>query len=330
MIATGPLTGALVDDLAGWRATLCASLAILLWLPALVPGLPPSRTGAEGSLDYRGAVLATITAGAIAALLQAHATHSTVLLSLAIALVAVVALLLTVRHLRSRPDAFLPLAVLRNRSLLRLALAASTLQAAYTGLIFAAPLLLARHSGWTALDTGIALCPGAVIAVAASNLSGTLGARRSAPHIFANLGGVSALGMMLAGVGASSAVLVVIGSLLTIGPYSCAQAVMLDRIPRLVAPEYGGAALGTFMYVFITGGAVGAAAVGGLDAVTGVPTAVEVTACVPLLGIAALRLIQPAKMGSNIAAATATATATASANASSTATAGASASASAK
>jgi hypothetical protein len=87
-----------------------------------------------------------------------------------------------------------------------------------------------------------------------------------------------------AGLGGHHTVLVVLGSLLAIGPYACTQAVMLDRVPELVSDENAGIALGTFMYLFITGGAVGAAAVGGLASVTGVPAAVAILATLPALG----------------------------------------------
>jgi MFS family permease len=293
MIALGPLIGAVVNDVAGWRANLCTCAVILLGVPALERALPEDRPRG-GALDYRGAALAAILATATAALLQGPATHSPPALTVGTAAVAVLALLLGARHLRRRPDAFLPLAVLGNRSLLRLSLAAAGLQAAYTGLIFAAPLLLAGGRHWSPLDTGLALAPGAVIAVTGANLSGTLGARRSAGSIFAAMAVVSTVGVLVAGLGAGVATLVVVGSLLTIGPYASAQTVMLDRVSSLVGREYAGVALGTFMYLFITGGSLGAAATGGMASAVGVAGAVEILAFLPLLGALALVLIPPA------------------------------------
>jgi hypothetical protein len=185
--------------------------------------------------------------------------------------------------------------VLRNRELIRLSVAAAMLQAAYSGLIFAAPLLLAREAGWDALQSGLALFPGAVIGATSAHLAGTIGARYRPPSVLLGFCVVSAVGLLVAGVGSGVAALVVVGTLLTIGPYAGVQAVMLGRVSTLVDEEDIGAATGTFTYVFITGGTLGVAAAGGLAPIVGLGAAVAVLVVLPVAGVlVALGVAAPA------------------------------------
>lgn len=284
-IALSPLVGALVEAALGWRAALSCGMLTILPMPAVLRGLPPERRG-PGSLDLPGAALATVGAVGLAGVLQAPATATPALVAAAIAAVAAAAVFALARHLRRRPRGFLPLAVLTNRELMELSFAAATVQAAYTGLIFAAPMLLAREAGWSALETGLALAPCALVAAASAHLAGTVGERFGAPRVFAACCAVAALGVVVAGVGGGLPAAVIAGSVLTLAPYAGVQAVMLGRVSRIVAPEDIGAATGTFTYVFITGGAVGAAAAGGLASVLGLGAAVAALVVLPLAGLA--------------------------------------------
>ncbi|MBJ7519433.1 MAG: MFS transporter [Solirubrobacteraceae bacterium] len=284
-IAISPLIGAVVEAIAGWRAALSCGLFILLPVPAMLRGLPPERR-APGSLDLRGAAFATAGAALVAAVLQAPATGTPAWIAVLLAVAAVGALTALARHLARRPDGFLPLAVLRNRELMELSFTAATLQAAYTGLIFAAPMLLAREAGWSALQTGVALAPCALVAATSAHLAGTVGARLGAPVVFVACCSASAAGVLVAGLGGSLPAAVIAGSVLTIAPYAGVQAVMLGKVSTLVAPEDIGVATGTFTYVFITGGAVGAAAAGGLSSVVGLSAAVAILVVLPLAGLA--------------------------------------------
>jgi hypothetical protein len=77
--------------------------------------------------------------------------------------------------------------------------------------------------------------------------------------------------------------------MLAVAAYAGVQTLALDRIPRLVPAGAAGTGIGTFMYVFITGGAIGSAAVGGLAALTGLSTALALVAALPLAGAALAR-----------------------------------------
>lgn len=284
-IAISPLVGAVLEALAGWRAALSCGMLTLAPLPALLRGLPPERR-APGALDLRGAAIATVAAIMVAAVLQAPATATPALVAAGLAVGAAGGIVMLAAHLRRRPDGFLPLAVLRNRELMELSFAAATVQAGYTGLTFAAPMLLDRETGWTALQTGVALAPCALVAATSAHLAGLLGPRIGAAQVFAGCCAVSAAGVLIAGAGGGVPVLVIAGSVLAIAPYAGVQAVMLGKVSTLVAPQDIGAATGTFTYVFITGGAVGAAAAGGLSSVLGLEAAVAALVVLPLSGLA--------------------------------------------
>ncbi|MBJ7330140.1 MAG: MFS transporter [Solirubrobacteraceae bacterium] len=282
-IAISPLVGALLEAAAGWRAALGVGLLTCVPMPWLLRDLPRQERSV-GSLDLRGAALATVVSVGIAAVLQAPATATPFVVAAIVAVIAVVALVALARHLMSRADGFLPLAVLRNRELIELSFVAATVQGAYTALIFAAPMLLAREAGWSALQTGIALAPCALFAATSAHLAGTVGVRYGT-SLFGACCAVSAAGVLVSGVFSASPALVIFGSVLAIVPYAGVQAVMLGKVSTLVAPEDVGAATGTFTYIFITGGAVGAAAAGGLSSVVGLGAAVAITALLPLAGL---------------------------------------------
>lgn len=284
-IAISPLVGAVVEALAGWRAALSCGLLTILPMPAVLRGLPREQL-APGRLDLRGAAFATVAAVLFAAVLQAPATATPALIAAGLAVGAAGGFALLAAHLRRRPDGFLPLTVLRNRELMELSFAAATVQGSYTGLIFAAPMLLDREAGWSALQTGVALAPCALFAATSAHLAGVLGPRVGSTRVFAGCCAVSAAGVLVAGVGGAVPALVIVGSILALAPYAGVQAVMLGKVSTLVAPEESGAAMGVFTYVFITGGAVGAAAAGGLSSVLGLGAAVAALVVLPLAGLA--------------------------------------------
>jgi hypothetical protein len=179
--------------------------------------------------------------------------------------------------------------VLQNRELMLLSTGAATVQAAYTAIVVAVPLLLTTGAGWSPLAAGAALAPGSIVAVVSAYLCGIRGAQRPAADMITGLSVVSALGVVVAGLGGRIPVLVVAGSLLAVGPYAGVQAVMLARVPALAPPSAAGAATGAFNYVFVAGGAAGACAAGGLASFVDVRLALALIAVFPIAGWIAAR-----------------------------------------
>jgi MFS family permease len=282
-IAAGPFAGAVMSAIGGWRAavglcvvTIVPALAMLRALPADAP--------AGGRVDVRGIALATVGATLLAAVLQSPATGTPAGYAAGMAALVVVFAVLLARHVRRHPDGFLPEAVVRSRELMRLSVTGGSVQAGYNALLFAGPVLIARGSGWADLSIGAALLPGALAATVAANAVGTLSSGRSTARLFAALALLAAAGVALAGLGSAAPLLIVAGAMVAVAAYAGIQTLALDRIPRLVPSDASATGLGTFMYVFITGGAIGAAAAGGLAALTGLSAALVLVACLPLAG----------------------------------------------
>jgi hypothetical protein len=233
--------------------------------------------------------LASVGGVAFVALLQGPATGTSTWLCVALGLATVLAGALLARRVRDRVDAFLPAAVLRNRTLVRLIIAAATLSAAYAVVLYAIPLLVAADPGWDAIETGLALLPAAPIAALAAHAAGGAGASRSAPRLLAALCGLSAAGLAVAGAGHAQPVLLIISAMATVTGFAAAQALLLDRIPTLVPVADTGIAIGFYNFVFLAGAAVGPAAAGGLAAITGLAAALAAATLLPLSGLAAVR-----------------------------------------
>jgi MFS family permease len=290
-ISVGPLVGALLGETLGWRSALAVGLLTCLPVPLMLRGMPAERR-VDGRLDLQGAGLATVGLVGLAAVLQAPATGMDAGVAAAIAAVAAAALVLLGRHLLRHPTGFLPLSVLRNRTLMELSFTAATIQAVFTGLSFAAPILLAREAGWSALQTGIALAPCALFAATSASLAGSVGARRPAASTFSLLCAISAAGALLAGLLSGRPALVIVGAIVAIVPYAAVQAAMIGKVSTLVAPDEIGAATGTFLYIFITGGAVGPAVTGGLASLSGFGAAVALLAVWPIAGLLVLARVR--------------------------------------
>jgi len=184
-----------------------------------------------------------------------------------------------VRHVRHRPDGFLPRAVVTSRVATGTSLAAAAVPAAWFGLLLAVPTALAER-GWTPLQTGLVLVPAAVTGLLAPRISGP---------VLARLGGLRTLA--LAAAGASAAVLLAaLGAALgqpaamaagvagvTIA-FGLGQPALVAAVGGAVPAQVRGIALGTATLVFLVGGGVGSAVVGGLTAVTSTAAALVVVA----------------------------------------------------
>ena len=290
-ISAGPFAGAVINELVGWRGALVLCVLTIAGAPALLRGLPKVDPPG-GQIDLLGVALATCAAISLAALLQTPATNAPLRLTVALAgLLGALALLLR-RHVHARPHGFLPAEVVRSPGFMRLSLVGGSVQAGYSAILFAGPLLLAEHAGWNALMTGLALLPAAAAATISANLVGRVNASRSTAGLFAILAVISAAAVAVVAVGSRTPTLIVVGAMIAVAAYAGVQTIAIDRIPRLVPAGVSGAGLGTFMYLFITGGAVGSAATGGLAAVGGLSTALLAVTVLPLGGFVLARSIR--------------------------------------
>ncbi|WP_052091499.1 MFS transporter [Modestobacter caceresii] len=279
--ALGPLVGGLVADVASWRAVVVLPALGLLLVPVLWRSVPAVGTGAR--LDVLGAVLVAGTAAGLVLLVQSPASGVVIaavgaaLLGLGVPAVAA--------QVRRRPEGFLPTAVLREPVVVRSALAASAVPAAWFALLIAVPAVLAGE-GWTPLHIGLALVPSAVTGFLAPRLAGPLLARLGPARSLAISGVIATVALLVAALGASagSAPGLVTAVVLVTVAFGLGQPALMAAVGGAVPDEVRGVALGIATLVFLVGGGVGSAVVGGAGEVLGLDRSLLLLAALPLFG----------------------------------------------
>ncbi|GAA4754358.1 MFS transporter [Modestobacter marinus] len=279
--ALGPLVGGLVADVASWRAVVVLPALGLLLVPVLWRAVPAVGTGAR--LDVLGAVLVAGTAAGLVLLVQSPASGVVIaavgaaLLGLGIPAVAA--------QVRRRPEGFLPTAVLREPVVVRSALAASAVPAAWFALLIAVPAVLAGE-GWTPLHIGLALVPSAVTGFLAPRLAGPLLARLGPARSLAISGVTATVALLVAALGATagSAPGLVTAVVLVTVAFGLGQPALMAAVGGAVPSEVRGVALGIATLVFLVGGGVGSAVVGGAGEVLGLDRSLLLLALLPLIG----------------------------------------------
>ena len=138
MSCLGPLAGGAIEGLFGWRYVLALPMLGALLVPFLWCSLPTSGTGAR--LDIVGAVLVAGTAAGAVLLVQSPSSGPVV--AVAGATLMLVGAPSVVLWVRRRPYGFLPMSVIRNAAVVRSALAAASVPAAWFALLIAVPAVL--------------------------------------------------------------------------------------------------------------------------------------------------------------------------------------------
>ncbi|RYU13737.1 MFS transporter [Nocardioides iriomotensis] len=281
----GPLAGGAVEAVLGWRAVIALPVAGIALLPLLWRYLPTGGTRAR--LDVVGAVLVAATSGGLIMLVQSPSTGATV------ALVGGLLLVLGVPAVsfwvRRRPHGFLPLSVLSNGTALRSAVAASSVPAAWFALLISVPTVLITV-GWEPWQVGLALLPSVVTGLLAPRLSTPLVTRLGASLalVLSGLTAVAALGVAAVGAELHSATVLVLAVVTVTFAFGVGQPALMTVVSNVVAPDVRGVALGLATLMFLAGGSVGSAVVGGLAHSLGMPGSLV------LLGLVLLGLIWPA------------------------------------
>jgi MFS family permease len=282
----GPLVGGLVTQLLGWRAAVAVPVLGLLVVPFL--WRPAATQGSGARLDVVGAVLVALTAAGLVLLVQSPASGAVVAtvggLLLVLGVPAVTA------SVRRRPEGFLPVEVVTNGTVLRSALASAAVPAAWFALLIAVPAVLVGQ-GWTPLEVGLALVPSAATGLLAPRVAGPLLARIGARRSLAVSGTLAALALAVAALGAAtgSAPVLVAAVVGVTGAFGLGQPALMEAVGSAVAPEVRGVALGLATLVFLVGGGIGSAVVGGLGEVVGIPRSLLLLGLLPLAGVLALR-----------------------------------------
>ena len=295
--ALGPLIGGGLAALGGWRWPFALPVLGVLAIPALWRAAPSRGSGQP--LDKTGAVLVALAASGLVLLLQSPSAGpvtgvvGAVLLAAGVPGVAL--------WVRTHPHGFLPRAVITDFTVLRSAFAAAAVPAGWFALLLGVPLVAAAW-GWSPLATGALLLPAAVVGFVsppvARHAMRRLGARRS----MALACPVTAVALLVAALGAvvESPALLALSVVLVTAAFGVGQPAMISAVSAAVPGEQRGVALGIATLVFLTGASVGAALVGGLSEVLGVPAAFCLLVTLPVLGVAALLVGGPDRVVSAV------------------------------
>lgn len=281
----GPLAGGGVEALLSWRAVVALPALGLLLVPVLWRAVPTDGSGAR--LDVLGALLVALTAAGLVLLVQSPA--SGVVVATAGTLLLVLGAPAVAAWVRRRPQGFLPLEVITNGLVVRSALAASAVPAAWFALLIAVPAVLVGR-GWEPLHVGLALVPSAVTGLLAPRLAAPLLVRVGASRALVLSGGTATVALLVAAVGAAtgSALLLVLAVVAVTFAFGLGQPALMQAVGDAVAPHVRGVALGLATLVFLVGGGVGSAVVGGLGEVLGTPRSLLVLALLPVAGVLAI------------------------------------------
>jgi hypothetical protein len=262
----------------------------LTWLAVIVVAFCWRALAGEGSgapLDLVGAVLVALTAAGLVLVVQSPSTGVVVaVVGVALVVLGTPTVALQVRR---RPHGFLPHSVIGNPTVIRSALAAASVPAAWFAQLVAVPAVLV-HAGWEPYQVGLLLVPSAVIALFVPRVAAPLMARVGASGSLVVAAAVASGALLLAALGAalsSPLVLAAAISLVTIA-FGIGQPSLSAAVGEAVDLDVRGVALGIATLVFLTGGSVGSAVVGGLGHALGLGGSLAVLAVLPLVGIAVL------------------------------------------
>ncbi len=281
----GPLAGGAIEGFFGWRAVIALPMLGALLLPLLWRWVPTGGSGAR--LDLLGAGLVAATAAGVVLLVQSPSTGPVVaLVGAVLAVLGVPAVTLWVRH---RPNGFLPVSVIRNAVVVRSALAAGAVPAAWFALLIAVPVVLVGD-GWEPWQVGVALLPSAVTGLLTPRLASPLLNRIGPTPALALAALVAAIALGVAALGAQqvSAVLLVAAVVGVTFAFGLGQPALMEAVGDAVADDVRGVALGIATLFFLVGGGVGSAVVGGLGDVFGIPWALLGLTALPLVGLLSL------------------------------------------
>lgn len=288
----GPLFGGVVESQLGWRAVMALPILGVLVIPFLWHALHNEGTGAR--LDIPGAVLVASTAAGMVLLVQSPSTGGVVAVAgLLLIVLGTPAVALWVRR---RPHGFLPLSVITNPVVVRSALAAAAVPAAWFALLIAIPAVLVGH-GWEPWQVGLLMVPSALVGMLVPRLAGPLLARIGGPGTLAAAGSLVSVAMLVAALGTHfiwPPVLLVAVMLATMS-FGLGQPALSAAVGDAVHSDVRGVALGIATLMFLVGGSVGSAVVGGLGEVVGIDWSLVALALLPLLGLAVLwPMLRPA------------------------------------
>lgn len=287
--ALGPVAGALLVDPFGWRPVVAIPIFALAVIPFVWRDLPTHRQSGA-TLDPVGALLVAGAAiGAVLSLQAATLGGPTALVGLTLLVTTAPAAVLRSRR---RPHGVVPAALVHDRAARLSLLTAASLPSAWFGMLVAVPTVLTAHD-WSSTHVGMLLLPCAALGVIAPRITGPalirFGTARG--QLLATTGVTSAVVLAAIGSALVNPTILIAATLLLMLSFGLGQPAMTALVADSVPVHTRGGALGLLTLVFLLGGSLGAATVGGLGDVIGFPRALLILAALP--AVAALAFARP-------------------------------------
>lgn len=287
--ALGPVAGALLVDPFGWRPVVAIPVLTLLIVPLVWRDLPTDRQQGA-TLDPAGVAL--IGGAAIGAVMSLQAATLGPIVAAAGGALLLVCGPTAVLRSRWRPHGVVPAGLVSDRIARRSLLTAVSLPAAWFGILVAVPTVLIAD-GWSGARVGLLLVPCAALGIVAPRITGPMLIRFGAPRsqLLATLGTTSAIVLAALGAARVDAVALIAATLVLMLAFGLGQPAMTALVADSVPVNTRGGALGLLTLVFLLGGSLGAAAVGGLGEAIGFPRAMLVLAVLPMM--ATIAFVRP-------------------------------------
>jgi len=287
----GALLGGILTQDLSWRWALALPGLSILSVPAIALMVPSVDTRHANPLDIRGALLCTVAVAALTVLIQAHSTGLQWPQAALAGLIMTATAMLLARHQHQHPDGFIPRALSANPRFRLAAASGFTLFAGYLVMQFAAPLLLIAHDPrLSTTDIGFILLPAGLTSAALSRTAGALIVHTGAWPIVLALSAASTTGLLVAAAIGTSPVAIVIALAACVSGFSAGQVTLMAALPAIVETDIQGVATGVFQLIFITGGSIGAAAIGALSTLVDLRLGVALLAVLPAVGFACAAL----------------------------------------
>jgi MFS transporter, DHA2 family, metal-tetracycline-proton antiporter len=299
LMGGGPLLGAVMMSIVGWRATVAVpGVAAAFGLSAV---RFVGKTSAPGSpLDLAGATLLLVVSACGLTIIQYDSTGLTPTVMTVLCAVGLMACWALARHTRRRPDGFIPVCALARNGLPWQMATATALSAFAFAVVFLAPILLAaERPSWTPIEIGLALAPAGAIGAATAIAAGRRTARgEGSPHLLA-LALVGLMTLILAWLddGAAATVLSMAAAVAAFGG---TQVILSARIAHVVPRGEVGIVLGIFSLLQLAGGSTGAAVGGALLGATSIEVIPLLLSAFPVVALAAVIRAQLVDEGLNV------------------------------
>jgi MFS family permease len=281
----GPLAGGLIEHAWGWRAVMALPVLCACMLPFVWGAL--TRQGSGARLDLVGASLVTLAAAGLALLVQSPSSGRVVaLVGLSLLVLSTPAVAAWVGR---RPNGFLPVEVVGNPTVVRSSLAAAAVPAAWFAHLIAVPAVMVPR-GWEPWEVGLLLVPSAAIAWVMPRTSGRLLARLGPSRSLGLSALTSSLALLVVAIGTQLVVppLLVAAVVLVTVAFGLGQPALMQAVGDAVQADVRGVAIGIATLIFLVGGSVGAAVVGGIGEAVTIPVSLVVLAALPLVAVAVL------------------------------------------